>query len=74
MKIIALVTLIGRDKEGNALPNKPGSIVEIDDAEAKDLIARGHAEPVGKPKAAPEGDAGVPKVKTEGNKVKIEKK
>jgi hypothetical protein len=59
MKIIANVTLVGRDKDGNKVETPPGVSTDLPDTDAKDLIARGFAVAAGKPSAtAPKAPAG----------------
>ncbi len=64
MKIRTLVTFVHRDKAGKKITSPPDTILDIDDAEAKDLIERGKAKAAGKAdkEAASESADGEPKV------------
>lgn len=70
MKIHTLVTTVALDKEGNSVSTPPG-VVDLDDATAKALLARGQAKTIAEAKADDEAEEGGVQIKTGGKGPKV---
>lgn len=73
MKILSLVTLVSRDKDGKKIERAPG-VVDVDDATGINLIKLGQAKTLEDAKAQAAAESSGPSVKTVPSKKSEDKK